>query len=322
MSAGSPAVDKSDAPGTTPGNAPPTLRIVRRLITTVEWFLRLLVLDRKLPGVKARIRDLPYGDDRKHRLDVVVPPGEHPRPLPLLVYVHGGGWVSGDKSNYAWVTGSFARGGLLVFNVNYRWAPEAPFRGQVRDIARAVAWAREHAPEYGGDPDRVFLAGDSAGAHLACWIHVALGQPHLLEAAGLKPPMPVRALAGSLLFYGIYDLAATGRLKGHALRTPLRSLLGARPEEAPALLALASPLRHVAPGQAPLFVCAGEKDILYGQSTSLVEALRKQGAACRSLLLPRRQYPEAGHAFLNFGSRAASGTAMREALAFIRDASR
>lgn len=145
---------------------------MRRLIGVLEWALRPTVLDRGLPEVAVCRRDVAYGEDAKHRLDLIGCPGSEP--APLLVYVHGGAWVTGDKSNFKWITHSFARAGLAVFSINYRWAPEADLFGQLRDVARAIGWARANAPELGGDPDRVFLAGDSAGAHLVSWLHMAL----------------------------------------------------------------------------------------------------------------------------------------------------
>jgi len=289
---------------------------MRRLIGVIEWMLRLLVLNRRLPRVEACHRDIAYGDHDQQRLDVVVPLGDGP--FPLLVYVHGGAWVTGDKSNFAWVTRSLAAGGLLVVNVNYRWAPEASFGEQLHDIVHAIEWATTHAREHGGDRERLFLCGDSAGAHLVCWLHMALSQPHLLEAVGLNPAFPARALRGSLLFYGMYDLESAWQL-GISVRSPIRSVLGAEPSAAPDLARLASPLRQVARGAAPMFVTVGEKDTLHGQSVALIDALRGAGVACRSLLLERQRYPDAGHSFINFGSREASKAALTAALAFIAE---
>ncbi len=292
------------------------MRVMRRMIGALEWLLRLLVLDRRLPAVKACLRDIAYGEDPKHRLDVVVPAGDGP--FPLLVYVHGGAWVTGDKSNFAWVTHALANGGVLAVSVNYRWAPEASFAEQLGDVAAAIGWAQSHAREYGGDPGRVFLAGDSAGAHLVSWLHMALSQPKLLESVDLRPPLSPQTLRGSLLFYGMYDLESAWSL-GASVRTPIRSLLGAEPAAAPEIARIASPLRHVVPGVAPVFVSVGEKDALYGQSIALLEALRREGIPCRPLLLDRERYPDAGHSFINFGSREASRAALQGALAFVEE---
>ncbi|HEY3446015.1 MAG TPA: alpha/beta hydrolase [Myxococcales bacterium] len=293
------------------------LWLVRLLLGTLELFLRLFVLNRKLPAVKARLADVSYGESRKQRLDIVVPEGTGP--FPVLVYVHGGAWVSGDKSNFRWITHSLAHGGVLVFSINYRWAPEASFREQISDVAQAIAFAREHAREHGGDPDRLFLAGDSAGAHLVCWLHVAQVWPQLLTTASPAPAKLSPALKGSILLYGMFDLAKTWQL-GRSVRTPIRALLGgATPSDRPDLTALASPHRLVAPGIAPVMVCVGEKDPLRAQSVALVESLAREKVPHRSVVLERAAYPDAGHSFINFGVRKASQAALREALAFIAD---
>jgi acetyl esterase len=289
---------------------------MRGLIGALEWLLRLLILNRRLPTVRVLLRDISYGDHSKQRLDVVVP--VNTGPFPVVVYVHGGAWVTGDKANFWWVTHSLAHGGALVVSVNYRWAPEASFAEQLGDIADAIRWARQNASEYGGDPERMFFAGDSAGAHLVCWLHMALRQPKLLDAVNLMLPLPPEALHGSLLFYGIYDLEVTWKL-GASVRMPIRSLLGAEPAAVPELTKLASPLRQIVPGVAPLFVTAGEKDLLHGQSVELLNALHREGVPSRPLLLDRKRYSDAGHSFMNFGSRKAARAALQGALAFIAE---
>ena len=299
---------------------PLRVRLMRCLIGALEWLLRLVWLNRRLPEVEAVHPDIAYGSDPKNRLDVVQPPARagFMDPAPLLIYVHGGAWVCGDKANFAWVTRRFAEGGLLTFSLNYRWSPEASFRHQLEDVSQAIGWAIQAAPSYGGRPDAVFLAGDSAGAHLVSWLHMAQCQQALLDALKIAPPLEPRALRGSLLFYGIYDLELTWAL-GAAARTPLRCLLSGEPSAAPEQVALLSPLRHVAAGAAPVFVCAGEKDALYGQSVSLLASLQSHGVKHRCALLNARDYPDGGHSFINFGGRRATQHAVCEALVFVEE---
>lgn len=311
------AVSEVDSPVIAPVRASLSIRIVRALIATVEWFLRLLVINRNLPEVKTWLRNVSYGEHEKQKLDIVVPLGQGT--FPLVIYLHGGGWVSGDKSNFAWITHSLAQNGLVVFSANYRWAPEASFRDQLDDVAGVIQWARKNARQYGADPDRVILAGDSAGAHLACWLHMALHQSSLLNSMALTPPLPIGCLRGSLLFYGVYDLDLAWKMNSAAILTPVRSILRAEPEAVPELVALASPMRQVTAGVAPLFVCSGEVDELHEQSMGLVRALERSSVPHKSLMLDRKQYPEAKHSFINFGRRPAAKIALREAIAFIKE---
>jgi len=115
-------------------------------------------------GVTVR-RDLPYGTHPRQRLDLFLPAGT--QGAPVLLFVHGGAFVRGDKTvnegMYDNVLVWFARQGYIGINVEYRLAPEAPYPGGADDVAGAVQWAHAHAAAYGGDPERLFLVGHSAG---------------------------------------------------------------------------------------------------------------------------------------------------------------
>ena len=145
-------------------------------------------------------RDLQYGPDPRNRLDVHS--GEAAAsPLPVLVYVHGGGFVGGDKhipgTPYYDHIGAWAVSrGMVSVTMTYRLAPEHPWPAGAQDVGHAVAWVTEHIGDYGGDPARVVVTGHSAGA-----THVA---GYLAGHAGSRAD----AAAGVLLS-GIYDLTAT-----------------------------------------------------------------------------------------------------------------
>lgn len=132
-----------------------------------------------LPADRVRL-DVPYRSDGdahpdKHRLDVFLP-GE-PGARPVLVFVHGGGWTSGDRAMGALgiepirnLGRFFAGRGFVVVTPSYRLQPGVGWREQVGDVAEAVAWVRREIAGYGGDPDAVHLGGHSAGAWLAAWV--------------------------------------------------------------------------------------------------------------------------------------------------------
>ncbi|MGH3249940.1 MAG: alpha/beta hydrolase [Trebonia sp.] len=124
------------------------------------------------------VRDLRYGEHPRHRLDVHAagrPAGDGPddQGAPVLVFVHGGGFVAGDKHSpgtpaYDLVGAWAVRHGWVGVNMTYRHAPEVQWPAGAQDVAAAVAWVRGNIAEYGGDPDRVIVAGNSAGAtHVA-----------------------------------------------------------------------------------------------------------------------------------------------------------
>jgi acetyl esterase len=122
----------------------------------------------RIHGVEVQ-RDFQYfeGADRAHRLDVYKPIKNSGKKLPIVFYIHGGGFRILSKDSH-WLFGLlFARRGYLVFNVGYRLAPKHPFPAAVEDVCRAYEWMVKNAERFGGDLDRVVVAGESAGANLA-----------------------------------------------------------------------------------------------------------------------------------------------------------
>ncbi len=139
-------------------------------------------------------RDLPYGEDPRQVLDVYAPQVERPGGgpgVPILVFVHGGAFVRGDKEQTPWiyanVPAEFSRHGYLAFNVEYRLAPQSPWPGGAEDVREALRWVVRHAARWGGDPSRLFLMGHSAAcAHCASALWDARVRPDGgLPVAGL-----------------------------------------------------------------------------------------------------------------------------------------
>lgn len=131
------------------------------------WALRTLCTPIPLrPHRVTRIADLSYGEHRRHRLDVYHR-RDRPRGGPVLIYLHGGGYFSGSKHREGReLLHRLAARGWVCISATYRLRPAAGFEEHLADARSALAWAREHAGEFGGDADRVVMAGSSAGAHL------------------------------------------------------------------------------------------------------------------------------------------------------------
>lgn len=135
-------------------------------------------------------RDISFGDHPLQRLDVFTSTPDMGAGKPILLFVHGGGFVRGDKHR----PGDFTYDNVMIWavsngfvgvNTNYRLAPEFAYPNATQDVASAIAWAREHGAEYGGDPDRIFLWGHSAGASL---VGSYLGHPefHVVDGSGIS----------------------------------------------------------------------------------------------------------------------------------------
>jgi acetyl esterase/lipase len=115
-------------------------------------------------------RDLPYTVPRHDRqmLDLYAP--AEGKDHPVLIWIHGGGWRQGDKAAVQQKPQAFVDRGFVFVSVNYRLAPEVDVKQMTGDIAKAIRWVREHAQEYGGSREMIFVAGHSAGAHLAALV--------------------------------------------------------------------------------------------------------------------------------------------------------
>ncbi|MET0379275.1 MAG: alpha/beta hydrolase [Spongiibacteraceae bacterium] len=169
--------------------APPlTLRIaLRALIAGVAglWLSACTQLSLVAVNVPAlfgdyrRTTDIAYGELPAQRLDVYIPPAADARPV--VIFLHGGGWDSGDKNQYRFVGATLAEQNWIGVTINYRLYPAVKFPGFVDDAALAVQYVREHAREWGGDPQQIYLLAHSAGAHIAMTLAL---DPEFLRARG------------------------------------------------------------------------------------------------------------------------------------------
>lgn len=117
--------------------------------------------------------DIPYfgklnPEHSYHLLDIYQP--EDCNHCPVVLYIHGGTWVLGDKGSLSYKAKALTQSGYLYISMNYRLAPEFPFPAQAYDVARAIRWIKENISQYGGEPERIFLLGHSAGGHLAALV--------------------------------------------------------------------------------------------------------------------------------------------------------
>jgi arylformamidase len=128
-------------------------------------------------------RDIPYAEpaDPRQVLDIYAPPNA--KDLPVVVWIHGGGWQAGDKTSVQEKPRAFVDKGLLFVAMNYRLLPKVAMGDIVRDIAKSIRWVHDHISEHGGDPKRLLVMGHSAGAQLAALICT---DDRYLKAEGLS----------------------------------------------------------------------------------------------------------------------------------------
>ncbi|MFZ5927908.1 MAG: alpha/beta hydrolase fold domain-containing protein [Acidobacteriota bacterium] len=208
-------------------------------------------------------------DAEKHRLDIYRPRGATRRPV--LFFLHGGAWVRGDRKQYPFFGNHFARAGYVVVVPSYRLAPKHPHPAQIEDAAAAFAWTVRNIAAHGGDPSRIFIAGHSAGGHLAALLAV---QEKWLRAHGLG----ASAIRGVISISGVPDV--TGEAGSRVFGSDPDARRGA------------SPLYHVRAGLPPFLVtyCQWDYLTLPQQARRFHEALRQAGVRSRLVFVERENH--------------------------------
>ena len=170
------------------------------------WMLpdqhKLDFVDRIAPG-SAEYKGTPtvgiaYGTDERQKLDVYVPTAKSSKPYPVLVFYHGGAWRDGDRAGYGFLGRAFAARGIVTVVADYRKAPKHRFPSFVEDTASSIAWVHTNIGNYQGDPEKLFIMGHSAGAHI---IMMAALDKQWLAAKGLDPSI----IKGAIGLAGGYD---------------------------------------------------------------------------------------------------------------------
>lgn len=267
--------------------------IVRWIWRVIDGFSDRECAREKLPlGVESSA-DLAYGPDPAQRLDIYRPQGEGP----VVVYVHGGGFVAGDKRHTKRYCMEVAREGYVVVNLNYRLAPAARLEEQVADVLGACQWTKENIGAYGGDTTRMILAGNSAGAYLAAYAACLLTNPAL--AAGFSDvPLRLEGLKGLALFSGLFDLATGARRSFPGIQSDIELALGIQHINQQPNLEKYSVTANMTSDYPAAFVSCGEVDGLYPESVELIKVLEAQGVPFTKVLFPRGE-KTARHDFQN-----------------------
>ena len=211
-------------------------------------------------GVAARL-GLSYAPGDRDALFDVFAPADLGKPLPAIVWVHGGGFVAGSRSDLAGYLKILAARGYVTFGVDYTLAPEAGFPTPVRQVNAALA----NGGDFKIDPQPIFLAGDSAGAHVAAQSALIVSDPDYARRLQIEPGLPRASLRGLLLYCGPYDpgvMNFDGPF-GNFMRTVLWSYIGT-PDPQDARVQQMSLPAHVTAAYPPLFISAGNADPLAG----------------------------------------------------------
>lgn len=201
-------------------------------------------------------QDVAYGDGPRRTLDVYAP-RQSGTPTPVIVFFYGGAWRIGMKHWHRYIGTALAAGGAVVVIPDYRQYPEVTFPAFMNDAAAAVAWTHDNAARFGGDPNRLFLMGHSAGGQIATLLAL---DPSYLRLLGMTPGDICRVIG----LAGAYDLQPATLADFPAI--PERDWAQSRP------------INHVTPQASPMLLLIGQTDTVIEPGNTLRLAARLRAA--------------------------------------------
>jgi acetyl esterase/lipase len=235
----------------------------------------------KLPDGVVTHKDLAYGDHARNTLDVYIPKSD--RPLPLIIWVHGGAWSAGSKDGNNPALAYLGKG-YAVAAINYRYSQHAVFPAQIQDCQAAIRFLRSQAKDYNLEPDRFAAWGSSAGGHLVALMGTA-GDHKAFEAVG-KVKTGSNAVQAVIDWYGPIDFlqmnkqtTVKGRIDHDSPTAPEAKLIGGAVQDNKDKVNAANPMTYIAKDNPPFLIMHGDQDPLvpYGQSEMFHAALKKAG---------------------------------------------
>ncbi|MEN9729660.1 MAG: hypothetical protein RLZ91_777 [Bacteroidota bacterium] len=242
-----------------------------------------------LPEGTRAIENVAYAQDtlQKHLLDIYLPPKALEK-MPVLILIHGGGWVVNDK--YADIgymgntVSSILQAGIAVVSIDYRFATQARFPAQIQDCYQAMSFISMESARYNLDPSRIAIMGFSAGGHLASLVGLANNQglPSFYVDGKVKP-FAIKAVVD---YYGPSELTSLGSSEDP--KAPEALLIGDSPVARPDLAKIASPVSYVDKNDPPFLIFHGEKDqiVTNRQSKLLSSWLRIAGVKQELIIVP------------------------------------
>jgi acetyl esterase/lipase len=242
-------------------------------------------------------RDVPYGPLERHPLDVWHSSAKRPA-APVVLFVHGGAWTLGSKFGQGRpMLHEFTARGWLAVCINYRLAPGAPWPAQIEDVTRALGWVKTSIAQYGGDPDKVVVVGNSAGGHLVSLLALTADDPTWRPEGSSS--VTDWTVAGCISQYGVLEMTGDPTVwRGHG--TKLRHLLERAVVQSPYVgheetFRSLSPIERITPSAPPFLVIQGGNDTLVDRNVAVAFVAKFKETATAPVYLV--ELPRTQHAF-------------------------
>lgn len=220
-------------------------------------------------------KDIPYNE--KGTLLDIYTPKDMDAPVPVIMYIHGGGFIGGKKENTQAYAMTLASAGYVVANINYDLAPGYKYPVQVMEANQALGFLHENVGRYGGDINRLFLGSNSSGSHIASQVAALVSNQEFSHHMGIQPSISREQLKGVLLYDGVYDMRTVESLHSRVMDLYLWSYTGARDLASFEGSGDLSIPDHITPDFPTAFVTVGDADQLEPQSIELIQALDRNG---------------------------------------------
>lgn len=259
-------------------------------------------MDRHVPSTSVRAQsNISYGSaGHDTTLDVFSPRGTA-GPLPTIVWIHGGAWISGDKSDVDPYLRILAGHGYTTVGLNYTVGPEATYPTALIQLNSALSYIDTHAARLGIDPERIVLAGDSAGAQLASQLVGIITDPDYAHLIGIRPAMTPTQLKAVVLNCGVYDLGALAELTGigaWGFKTALWAYSGTKDWSQSYVGSTMSTIDFVTSAYPPTYISGGNGDALtWLQSVPMARALSAAGVPTTTLFWSADHQPQLPHEY-------------------------
>ena len=227
-------------------------------------------------------KDIVY-NDQGTLLDIYYPKDAKP-PLPVIVWIHGGGFIGASKEQTQVYGMTLANAGYVVANINYDLAPAHKYPTPVIQANQALKYIRQNIEQYGGDINRLFLGSNSSGSQIASQLAALISNKEFAATVGIQPSVTNEQLRGVLLYDGAYDMQTLRATRAPGMGLFFWSYTGVRHFESFDRIDELSTVNHVTPDYPPVFLTVGDADPLAPQSLELLEVLKKNGVEVEDVL--------------------------------------
>ncbi|CAH0201951.1 MULTISPECIES: alpha/beta hydrolase [unclassified Microbacterium] len=279
-------------------------------------------MDGHVPDTKlTETLDAPYDDDGSDTTMDVFTPASATGPLPTIVWIHGGAWISGSKENVDPYMRILAAEGYTTIAVNYTIGPEGTYPTAVHQLNTALAYVDAHAGELNVDASQIVLAGDSAGGQLASQMATIMTNPDYAEIMSIDPALDADQVVATVLNCGVYDLAALAALQGVAgwgLKSAMWAYAGSKSWAENSTGATMSTVDWVTADFPTTYISGGNGDgLTWLQSIPMAQRLDELGVDVTTLFWPAAHEPALPHEYQFHLDMPDAQTALQKTIDFL-----